>query len=119
MAKQTFLSNSVNANPLVKPASTVTTNGANGSQEYKNYTVEASADKFAPRYDHKEPLRSSGLIDQFNHFDSTPSIGTEFPDANLVDWINSPNSDQLIRDLAIKGERNDNLVQKRGKKRSY
>ena len=105
MAKQTFLSNSVNAPTPFKPTSTVTTNEANGSQKHEDDTLEAPANKFAPRYDHKEPLRSSGLIDQFNHFDSTPSIGTEFPDANLVDWINAPNSDQLIRDLAIKGER--------------
>ena len=105
MAKHTFLSNNINAENLPKPTSTVTTNGTNGSQRDEKDTLEASANKFAPRYDHKEPLRSSGLIDQFKHFDSTPSIGTEFPDANLVDWINAPNSDQLIRDLAIKGER--------------
>ncbi|KAM0794194.1 hypothetical protein BDR22DRAFT_901016 [Usnea florida] len=52
--------------------------------------------------DHKEPLRLSGVLNQFKYFDTTPTIGTEFPETKLVDWINAPNSDQLIRDLAIK-----------------
>ena len=105
MPIQTFLTNSVDAQTPLKPASAVTTNGADSFQRQENETPDASANKFAPRYDHKEPLRSSGLLEQFKHFDSTPSIGTEFPDASLVDWINAPNSDHIIRDLAIKGER--------------
>ena len=105
MATQTYLTNNPKPHTLLSPTSAMTIKGADGSQGHENDTHEAPANKFAPRYDHKEPLRSSGLIDQFKHFDSTPSIGTEFPDTNLVDWINAPNSDQLIRDLAIKGER--------------
>ncbi|MCJ1400747.1 hypothetical protein MMC11_003955 [Xylographa trunciseda] len=31
----------------------------------------------------------------------TPCIGTEFPEANLVEWLRSPNSDELISELAI------------------
>jgi hypothetical protein len=50
---------------------------------------------------HKEPLKASGALDAFEQFDVTPVIGREFPKANLVDWINSPNADQLLRDLAI------------------
>lgn len=50
---------------------------------------------------HREPLQLSGAIDSFEHFDPTPVIGREFPTANLVDWLNAPNSDELIRDLAI------------------
>lgn len=46
-------------------------------------------------------LQSSGALDAFHHFDVTPAIGREFPDANLVDWLNAENSDNLIRDLAI------------------
>jgi hypothetical protein len=31
----------------------------------------------------------------------TPTVGTEFPEANLVEMLNAPNSDELLRDLAI------------------
>jgi len=48
------------------------------------------------------PLKSSGSLDKFEQDDVTPVIGTEFPKANLVDWLNAPNANELIRDLAIK-----------------
>lgn len=48
------------------------------------------------------PLKSSGSLDQYESIDITPIIGTEYPTANLVDLINSPNADTLLRDLAIK-----------------
>ena len=51
----------------------------------------------------KEPLQLSGALDQFKSFQSTPIIGQEFPDAKLVNWLTAPNSDELIRDLAITG----------------
>ena len=51
----------------------------------------------------KEPLQLSGALDQFKSFQSTPIIGQEFPDVKLVDWLRAPNSDELIRDLAITG----------------
>lgn len=50
---------------------------------------------------HVEPLKLSGILDQYEHFDVTPIIGREFPKANLVEWLNAPNADELIRDLAI------------------
>jgi hypothetical protein len=53
---------------------------------------------------HHEPLKLSGSLDAFEQFDLTPIIGREFPTANLVDWLNSPNSDNLLRDLAITSE---------------
>ena len=43
----------------------------------------------------------SGALDNLKSFDVTPAIGREFPEANLVDLLNAPNSDELIRDLAI------------------
>lgn len=51
----------------------------------------------------KEPLQLSGALDQFKSIQSTPIIGQEFPDAKLVDWLTAPDSDDLIRDLAITG----------------
>ncbi|KAH7014294.1 alpha-ketoglutarate-dependent taurine dioxygenase [Microdochium trichocladiopsis] len=47
------------------------------------------------------PLTLSGALDPYESFDVTPIIGREFPKANLVDWLNAPNADELIRDLAI------------------
>ncbi|KAG0652688.1 Sulfate starvation-induced 3 [Hyphodiscus hymeniophilus] len=50
---------------------------------------------------HKEPLKLSGALDHFEHFDVTPIIGREFVGVNLAKWLRAPNSDELIRDLAI------------------
>ncbi|KAF5023624.1 hypothetical protein F66182_4326 [Fusarium sp. NRRL 66182] len=47
------------------------------------------------------PLKLSGALDDYEQFDVTPAIGREFPKANIVDWLNAPNADELIRDLAI------------------
>lgn len=48
-----------------------------------------------------KPIHTNGNLDSFESFDVTPTIGREFPKANLVDWLNAPNSDELLRDLAI------------------
>lgn len=50
----------------------------------------------------KEPLKYAGNLDQFRSKDLTPHIGTEYPEANLVDLLKSANADDLLRDLAIK-----------------
>ncbi|KAL1614755.1 hypothetical protein SLS54_009512 [Diplodia seriata] len=50
---------------------------------------------------HREPLKLSGVLDQYDQFDVTPVIGKEFPNANLKEWLEAPNSDELLRDLAI------------------
>lgn len=50
---------------------------------------------------HKEPLKLSGVLDQFEHFDVTPVIGREYVNVNLAEFLYAPNSDDLIRDLAI------------------
>lgn len=50
---------------------------------------------------HKEPLKLSGALDHFEHFDVTPVIGREFIGVNLAKWLRASNSDELIRDLAI------------------
>jgi|SRR3569833_582008 len=50
---------------------------------------------------HKEPLKLHGALDQFTSFDVTPVIGREFPNADLAKWLRAPNSDELLRDLAI------------------
>lgn len=49
----------------------------------------------------KAPLKLSGILDQFESFDLTPTIGREFENVSLAEWLRAPNSDELIRDLAI------------------
>ncbi|ROV93176.1 hypothetical protein VMCG_08750 [Cytospora schulzeri] len=54
-------------------------------------------DRFYP-----EPLKLSGALDKFEYEDTTPVIGREFLNVNIVeDLMNSNNSDELLRDLAI------------------
>ncbi|KAI0538162.1 TauD-domain-containing protein [Xylaria digitata] len=50
---------------------------------------------------HREPLKLSGTLEQFKYFDNTPIIGREFVDVDLAEWLRAPNSDELLRDLAI------------------
>jgi len=49
------------------------------------------------------PLQKTGVLDSAHDFDEvTPVIGREYPTANIVDdLLNSPNADELLRDLAI------------------
>jgi hypothetical protein len=61
-------------------------------------------ESLAVRTSTKKPLKASGALEKLNHFDITPVIGTEFPEANLVELLESPNSDELLRDLAIKSK---------------
>jgi len=49
----------------------------------------------------RKPLELTGALDAFESFDVTPVIGREFPNANLKDFLRAPNSDDLLRDLAV------------------
>ncbi|KAL4793148.1 hypothetical protein BDV19DRAFT_380279 [Aspergillus venezuelensis] len=49
----------------------------------------------------RQPLQLSGALQDVEKFDVTPVIGREFPSASLVEWLRAPNSDELLRDLAI------------------
>lgn len=54
-----------------------------------------------------EPLRLSGALDQFKHEETTPVIGREYLDVNIVDdLLNAKNSDERLRDLAITSNTN-------------
>ncbi|SPJ71412.1 related to taurine dioxygenase [Fusarium torulosum] len=48
-----------------------------------------------------EPMKLSGALDDYEYIDATPAIGREYPKADLVEWLNASNADELIRDLAI------------------
>jgi hypothetical protein len=36
---------------------------------------------------HREPLKLGGFLDKFQYFDVTPTIGREYIDANLKEWL--------------------------------
>lgn len=48
-----------------------------------------------------QPLELKGVLNQFKSFDIAPVIGKELTEANLAKWLRAPNSDELLRDLAI------------------
>ncbi|KAG4442966.1 hypothetical protein IFR05_001579 [Cadophora sp. M221] len=75
---------------------------ANKLEEVRNEDAPAPAVQ-APSVEsqHKGPLKVSGALDHFESFDVTPTIGREFVGVNLAKWLRAPNSDELIRDLAI------------------
>ncbi|KAK3318058.1 hypothetical protein B0H66DRAFT_556147 [Apodospora peruviana] len=49
----------------------------------------------------RQPFKLSGALDSYESFEVTPVIGREYPKAKLVEWLDDPNSDKLLRDLAI------------------
>ena len=49
----------------------------------------------------RKPLELTGALNAFESFDVTPVIGREFPNASLKDFLRAPNSDDLLRDLAV------------------
>ncbi|KAI4231923.1 MAG: hypothetical protein L6R40_007578 [Gallowayella cf. fulva] len=49
----------------------------------------------------KAPLELKGVLNKFKSFDVTPVIGREFKDGDLAEWLRAPNSDELLRELAI------------------
>lgn len=64
-------------------------------------STEATGAIPVPGTKHKDPLKPTGLLDKYGHFDVTPIIGREFVDVDLAEWLRAPNSDDLIRELAI------------------
>lgn len=49
----------------------------------------------------RTPLKPTGILDTFESFDVTPVIGREFPNASLKGFLRAPNSDDLLRELAL------------------
>ncbi|KAK2667237.1 TauD/TfdA-like domain [Fusarium oxysporum f. sp. vasinfectum] len=79
--------------------------GPVGAREIDNSnekeTIESNDGPVSVVEEPRRPLRSSGSLEKYKQKDLTPEIGTEFPSANLVEWINASNADELLRDLAI------------------
>jgi hypothetical protein len=49
----------------------------------------------------KEPLQPTGCLDGYDFFEVTPCIGRQYTDLSLRDLLNSPDSDELLREFAI------------------
>lgn len=65
-------------------------------------TILEQAVEKAPQAQYsREPLQLKGVLEKYKSFDVTPVIGREFVDVNLKDWLEAPDSDDLLRDLAI------------------
>ncbi|KAM3432453.1 hypothetical protein MY4824_006530 [Beauveria thailandica] len=47
------------------------------------------------------PLQVTGALKDFESVEISPSIGREYPTADLAEILKAPNSDELIRDLAV------------------
>ncbi len=52
-----------------------------------------------------KPLTNSHSLDKWSHQDLTPVIGREFLDLQVVELLESTDSDRLVTDLAVTGER--------------
>lgn len=49
----------------------------------------------------RAPLQLTGALNEYKSFDVTPVIGREFPEASLKEWLEAPNADELLQDLAV------------------
>ena len=65
---------------------------------------EATPTGTGPYHRFKEPLKLSGALDGVEFSEITPVLGREYPKAKIAEWMNAPNADELIKDLAITGE---------------
>ena len=84
--------------------SKTTTNGHTAKEALNSSTEQGSSNgqpETSEEFTPKAPLKLKGALDQFKSFDVTPIIGREFEDADLAEWLRAPNSDELLRDLAI------------------
>ena len=69
-------------------------------EDHVDQHVSATKETTKQRY--PEPLKLSGALDHFKHEETTPVIGREFIDVNIVDdMLNAENADERLRDLAI------------------
>lgn len=57
------------------------------------------------------PLKKTGVLDsKFKFEETTPIIGREYPEANIVeDILNAQDADALLRDLAITSTLNTHI----------
>lgn len=49
----------------------------------------------------RKPVEATGVLDNFKHYELTPILGRVYPEVDLVELLDAPNSDELIRELAL------------------
>lgn len=69
------------------------TNGINAKKHRFEGLVEAQTTR-------KTPLKYSGSLDDFQHFEVTPAIGREYANLQIREILGHPESDKLIQDVA-------------------
>lgn len=69
------------------------------AQPTDEYPIRGGHPQSRPRI--LEPLFDTGSLDSYAFTESTPAIGREYGDLQLVDLLNAADSDRLIRDLAL------------------
>lgn len=52
----------------------------------------------------RPPLQQTGILDAYESFEVTPVIGREYPRVQIRDLLDSPQADELLRELAIISE---------------
>ena len=57
--------------------------------------------KSSPSY---PPFDNTGTLDAFKQVHVTPCLGSEFKDVDVTEWLRAPNSDDILRDLALTSE---------------
>lgn len=67
-------------------------------------TIPIRTDAAANYNNSRASLRLTGALDKYKSFNVTPVIGQEFPEASLKEWLEAPNADELLRDLAVTSE---------------
>ena len=87
----------------VVPVQEETAQAKNGNG-YKNGFDSDDGELPKLETDNHELLKLSGALDPFVSFDATSVIGREFVNVDLAKWLRAPNSDELLRDLAITSE---------------
>lgn len=50
------------------------------------------------------PFKNTGTLDAFKQVHITPCLGSEFRDVDVSEWLEAPNSDDMLRDLTLTRE---------------
>ncbi|CZR70197.1 related to taurine dioxygenase [Phialocephala subalpina] len=95
------IADKINVKPLSLGSSDVKEESPAVKEDAPSAKEEAPAVLAPSKWQPKEPLKLSGALNHFQSFDVTPVIGREFVGVNLAKWLRAPNSDELLRDLAI------------------
>lgn len=96
----------------VQNGSKTTTNGHTTKEALNGSTEQGTSNgqpETSEQFTSKAPLELKGALDQFKSFDVTPVIGKEFENVDLAEWLRAPNSDELLRDLAITSQQTNPL----------